>query len=232
QQPRPGLNDRLVAAVASGRPVVRPESDLRNPDAGEALDLIILSGNWLGGGLTTEQVSEAQILLALLFVQMHVGYRLNRILCETTGEAQHRQMESSGGVWRRVERFGGERTLFVMAREEAFSVIGSLATRLFQYKPPVLHLRDTDKHLLAEALHGGTDAELAARINLSPSSIKKRWRLLFERIADVRPDLLPHGRNKGLNESRGPQKRHHILAYIRSHPEELRPFRWRYSREV
>ena len=105
-------------------------------------------------------------------------------------------------------------------------MIGSLAASLFQFREPVLGLSDTDKHLLAEALDGGTDGELAARINLSPSSIKKRWRSVFERIADVRPDLLPDADDKGWDEARGPQKRHHILAYVRSHPEELRPFRW------
>jgi hypothetical protein len=232
QQPRPGLNGRLIASIASETSSVRPDSSLCNAGPDAPLDLILLSGNWLGEGLSPEQVAEAQTLLSLFFVQAHVGYRLNRILCETKGETQHRHLESAGGVWREVERFGGGRTLFVMTRQDAFSVSGSLAAHLFQYKAPALHLRDTDKHLLAEALHGGTDAELAARIHLSPSSIKKRWRVLFERIADVRPDLLPDGRNKGWDEARGPQKRHHILAYVRSHPEELRPFRWRSSSEV
>jgi len=229
QQPRPGLNDRLIASVASGRSVVRPESELGC--AGDALDIVILSGNWLGEGLSPEQVAEAQMRLAYIFVECHVGYRLNRILCEATGDPQYRSLESSGGVWRKVEGFTGDRTLFVMTRD-ARLVNGSLAASLFRYKEPVLHLRDTDKHLLVEALHGGTDGELAVRLNLSSSSIKKRWRSLFERIADARPDLLPEGDDKGWNGSRGLQKRHHVLAYVRSHPEELRPFRWHASGEV
>jgi DNA-binding CsgD family transcriptional regulator len=229
QHPRPGLNDRLVAGLASEKPVVRAGPGLG--DAGAALDIVILSGNWRDEYLHPEQAAEIGNLMARVFVESHIGYELNRILCETKGGTQRRHLEAGGGVWRMVERFAGERTLFAMTRKEALSVSGSLAGSLFQYKAPVLHLRDTEKHLLAEALNGGTDAELATRINLSASSIKKRWRSLFEKIADARPDLLPDGDDRGGDESRGPQKRHHILAYVRSHPEELRPFRWPSSGE-
>jgi len=44
-------------------------------------------------------------------------------------------------------------------------------------------------------------------------------------LEDVRPGLLPDANQRGFHESRGPQKRHRILAYVRSHPEEIRPFR-------
>jgi hypothetical protein len=56
--------------------------------------------------------------------------------------------------------------------------------------------------LLAAALDGKTDAELSA---FKPEI------LCLAEVDDTR---------------RGPQKRHRIVAYIRSHPEELRPFAW------
>jgi hypothetical protein len=37
------------------------------------------------------------------------------------------------------------------------------------------------------------------------------------------PDLV---RDAVDHEGRGAQKRHRVLAYVRSHPEELRPFDW------
>jgi DNA-binding CsgD family transcriptional regulator len=230
QHPRPGLNDRLIAGLASGKPVVRAGPGLVG--AGAALDIVVLSGSWRDESLSPEQAAEIGMLLARVFVESHIGYELNRILCETKGGAQRRHLETGGGVWRTVERFAGERTLFAMTRKEAISVSGSRAGSLFQHRAPVLHLRDTEKHLLAEALDGGTDSELATKLSLSASSIKKRWRSLFERIADARPDLLPDGDDRGGDGSRGPQKRHRILAYVRSHPEELRPFRWPSSGEV
>jgi hypothetical protein len=73
-----------------------------------------------------------------------------------------------------------------------------------------------------------TDEGLARELNLKLTAVKRRWLTLFERIADVHPDLLPPDvrlPENGDNHigKRGPQKRHHLLAYVREHPEELRP---------
>jgi DNA-binding CsgD family transcriptional regulator len=94
---------------------------------------------------------------------------------------------------------------------------------LFQYREPVLRLRETEQDLLIAALTGLTDEELAIRLNLGLPSVKKLWRSLFER-ASARPNLFPQ-MHDGLNGSgRGRQKRQFILNYVRDHPEELRPF--------
>jgi hypothetical protein len=54
-------------------------------------------------------------------------------------------------------------------------------------------------------------------------AVKKRWRSVFDKIAVKRPDLLPLSAGAEVSGRRGPQKRHMVLAYIREHPEELRP---------
>ncbi|MGH9345616.1 MAG: hypothetical protein ACRD19_17850, partial [Terriglobia bacterium] len=186
----------------------------------------ILSCNHLKTSLSQKEINAVQVLLPFTFMEAHVGYHLNRILIEWTGETQ-RRIHHSSGVFRAVETFApGERGLYVLTRKEALAVSGSIATALFQYQEAALDLRDSDKHLLAEALRGGTDSELAARMNLSLPSIKKRWLSLFQRVSKVRPELLPGGEDASSREFRGPQKRHHILAYVRTHPQEIRPFRW------
>jgi hypothetical protein len=229
RNPRPGLNSRIVASVASGESVVRPEASLSDTGVRNALDLVVLSCNHLYGAMNCEQTIQAETLLTVSFAELHIGYRLNRILLETVCEKQYKVHESSG-VWRTVKKFPDcDRAFLILTADEAFGTSGSVAAALFQYREPVLHLRDTEKQLLAEAIGGETDSELTARMNLSLPSIKKRWASLFNRIADVRPDLLPDSEGGGWNGSRGPQKRHRILAYVRSHPEELRPFRWRSS---
>jgi hypothetical protein len=230
QNPRPGLNSRIIASVVSGKSVVLPETSLSNTSARNPLDLVILSGNLQYAAMNPEQTIQAEMTLPVAFAEAHVGYRLNRILLETVTERQHKVHESSG-VWRTVEKFPDcGHTLVVLTEKEAFATSGSVAAPLFQYQDPVLHLRDTEKQLLTEAINGETDNELAARMNLSLPSVKKRWASLFDRIADTRPDLLPDAEERGWHEGRGPQKRHRILAYVRSHPEELRPFRWRSHR--
>lgn len=225
EHPKPYLNSRIIASAGSRDSVVLPEAEICRRGNRQPVDLVILSGNYLETTLSQKEIEAVQVLLPFTFMEAHTGYDLNRILIEWTGETQ-RLFHHSSGVFRAVETFApGDRGLYVLTRKEAFAVSGSVATALFQYQEPVLDLRDSDKHLLAEALRGGTDSELAARMNLSLPSIKKRWLSLFQRVSEVRPQLLPGG-NAARSEFRGPQKRHHILAYVRTHPQEIRPFRW------
>jgi DNA-binding CsgD family transcriptional regulator len=226
ENPRPGLNSRIFASIADGRSVARSEADLYNTSVHDPLDVVTLYASWPEEGLSAEQLGEVQMLLAFGYVELHSGYRLNRLLVECIGAAQCDYVESSG-VWRTAKKFAERGHHFsVMTREDAFSVSGSIAPSLFQYQEPVLGLRESERLLLVEALTRQSDTELAKRMNLSPATVKKRWQSLFERIADIRPELLPDESNGTGSQSRGPQKRHRILAYVRSHPQELRPYRW------
>ncbi len=223
--PRSNLNSRIIAGIAQGDAVIRSEADLYQTDAREPLDGVILYGNWITGVLDEEQLMEVQRLLPWLFVERHLGYRLNRFFSEGIG-AQADHMASSG-VWRVTARFADRSSqLAVMTRREAVLVSGSLAPSLFRFREPILALRDSERHLLAEALTYRSDVDLAKRMNLSVATVKKRWQALFDRIAVAHPELLPSDENTDAVRTRGPQKRHHVLAYVRSHPEELRPYRW------
>ncbi len=220
---RPGLNSRLFAAMARGEPVVPGDAELCHGNEPGGLDLVVLGGNYLTKGVSPDEVRQAKMLLPSGFVEVYTGYHLNRILSETVSDGQ-REFHESSGVWRTIQRYSNQRALVTLTRQDAFSVSGSLAATLFNYEKPVLGLRDTEKELLAAALRGGTDEDLADRLHLSQASIKKRWHSLFDRVAETRPDLLPKMGDESI--SRGPQKRHHILFYVRSHPSEVRPFDW------
>jgi hypothetical protein len=228
--PRPGINSRLFASIASGNSVVRSPAELSPGEGEDGLDLVNLYGDYRADRLRPDQMDEVRTALANSFLEALAGYHLNRVLIETTGEAQ-RTLTESAGVFRTVQSFPDERTLMLVNRQTAYSVFGSIAQSLFQFEAPVLALHDTDKHLLAEALGGGTDGELAARLNISHAAVKKRWSSLFERVEKTRPDLLPEPGSAGAADARGPQKRHRILTYVRAHPSELRPFRWRAADE-
>ncbi|WP_419805038.1 hypothetical protein [Terriglobus sp.] len=223
--PKPFLNSRVIASIAENTSVVLSQKGLSTCNEGAGLDVIIFGGVWLSEGLTSEQVRQAQMLLPAGFAETHVGYKLNRIFSEAIGQVQRNYLTSSG-VWRVVKDLAGtDRSLFLLNSESAFSVSGSVAALLFQYEAPILDLRDADKHLLSETLQGGTDAEIARRMNLALVSVKKRWQSLFERITEDQPGLLHDSECRLSEGTRGPQKRHHILAYVRSHPQELRPYK-------
>jgi hypothetical protein len=100
---------------------------------------------------------------------------------------------------------------------------GSVGNILFSVRKPALRLRDSDQQLLLAALRGATDQELASGLGFSLSAVKARWRSAIARVEETMPDLVCDAVS---HEGRGAQKRHRVLAYVRSHPEELRPFDW------
>ena len=60
-----------------------------------------------------------------------------------------------------------------------------------------------------------------ARRGVSVSAVKKTWRLVYARVAQRAPEV---GLDVGDGESRGREEKQRLLAYLREHPEELRPF--------
>jgi hypothetical protein len=156
------------------------------------------------------------------------------MIVETIGDDE-RESNLSSKVWRvasafdrcdeeSTRRWGGDRALMILTSEEALAVPGNLAQPLFHYQEPVLGLHHVDQHLLQAALGDLTDEELAQKLSTHVSTVKKRWMAIFERIARVRPDFFPETSRDGNDSRRGRQKRHRVLAYVREHPEELRPF--------
>jgi hypothetical protein len=84
--------------------------------------------------------------------------------------------------------------------------------------------------LLQAALEELTDDELAQRLNVHVGTIKKRWLEIYNRLSEKLPNLLLKYEAADDSPSRGKQKRHHVLAYVREHPEELRPYGYRQIR--
>jgi len=112
----------------------------------------------------------------------------------------------------------------VVTRESALAAPYSAAASIYRYQEPVLRLRPAEQKLLAAALSGKTDAELSAELELSIEATKKRWMSIFERVEQFKREILSQA--EADSDVRGPQKRHRVVAYIRTHPEELRPFSW------
>ncbi len=216
REPRPDWNSRIIAGIAAGRQVVCPEASLTKVRDGSGLDLLLLCSSFFHDVLYPDQQAEISMLLPQALAYLHAGYPIQRIFMETTTEAMH-MLAAASGVWKTLAVFPEQqRALMMVTREDVHSSASlSVLTPLFYYKPPVLKLRDTDKHLLAEAVHGETDKELALRLHLSVSSVKKRWGSLFLHLAETHPELLPDAHAATRNDARGMQKRHHI-SVVRS----------------
>ncbi|MBV8841474.1 MAG: hypothetical protein JO307_01575 [Bryobacterales bacterium] len=237
--PRPGINSRILAGIDSGPSVILNEAQLRAGNTRGGLDMVVLHASLRHNVLSPQDVSEVASAMAARFMEQHLGYRIDRLMLETVCAEEAARLAAMY-IWRPVRKFDETeppaRCLWVITREEALSVAGSVVNPLFHHREPVLRLRDADQHLLLSALSGLTDQELSSNLGLSLTAVKKRWISIFERTIDVRPDLFPDLDRPDLDGSdgqkRGRQKRHHVLAYVRSHPEELRPFENEQLREA
>jgi hypothetical protein len=218
--PQPHLNSRIIASVAAGASVLLPWRNVGLANAGDGIDIVNLMASFRSD-LTPDAVAELSGILAESFLEMHKGFRLNRILREMIGHREL-QMTDSSGIFRTLARFpANESAIKLVTRTDAFSVPHSIAINMFRYEAPRLRLRDADQQLLIAALDGHTDAELSELLGVSLPAIKKRWLTIYQRVAGTSPKIVAQSPDNG---TRGRQKRHHVLAYIRSHPEELRPF--------
>lgn len=222
--PAPGLNSRIIASIAAAQSVVLDRAAIAAGNAGRGLDFVNLCGNWRDELLDSAQIAEVQTLLGTSFLENLAGYRFNRVIKEAIGRATI-ELAHATGSYRCVADFGGqERALFVVAPDDARGIPFSVAARMYRYRPPLLRLRPAEQALLAAARDGKTDAELSADLGVSIEAVKKRWISVFGRIESLRPEILSPAGAEG--SGRGPQKRHRVLAYIRAHPEELRPYAW------
>jgi hypothetical protein len=222
--PRPDINSRFIASVCAGRPTLASRREVARANAMEGIDILILYGScWRDELLNPAESVEVQTILASNFTEWHAGYKIGRILCETAHNAATEHVERSI-VFKKVSDFPEHgRALHMMSRESVAGVSATLGNILFTHREPVLHLRESDQQVLLAALRGATDQELSDRLGITFPAVKARWRSAFGRIAEAMPDLLGEMEDHG---GRGLQKRHRILAYLRAHPEELRPFFW------
>jgi len=107
-------------------------------------------------------------------------------------------------------------------RAEALRRPSSIAARFFLYHLPVFDFTPGEQEVLRLALGPLGDDDIAATLHVSPNTVKLRWRRIFDAVRAVRPALLPDDADRE-SQRRGSEKRRHLLAYVREHPEELRP---------
>jgi DNA-binding CsgD family transcriptional regulator len=193
-------------------------------NAGDGIDFVNLYGTWRDGILNSTQLAEVHALLGTSFVEHFAGYHFNRVLKEAIGDSRIALARATGTYKLLAEFPENESALAVVTRENMLAAPYSVAAAMYRYQAPVLRLRPAEQELLSAAVSGKTDAELSVDLGLSIEAAKKRWLSIFARVEDFKPEILNQAGADG--EGRGPQKRHRVLAYIRAHPEELRPFTW------
>jgi len=171
---------------------------------------------------TRSDVQQVLIAAMQLFRVAMGGLQLRAVWQEALGEGG--DYLQGMGLKRRSTRGPGRPDLYGLDRDEAARMFpGPPARDVFQFVPPVLGFSAAERRVLRLAVAEMADPEVADEIGVTGHTLKKVWKSVFQRAGDALPDLFEAGAPEP-GGTRGPEKRRHLLQYLRQHPEELRPW--------
>jgi hypothetical protein len=182
--------------------------------------------------------TEATSTMMGVFFEEHRGYLMKEAIAPQAAAMEHLQILLNSGalLWSpghghylhsgagNLHEVVGRPHILGLTRELALKRPGLWATNLFVCERPRFCFSRGEQRLLLAALRGGTDEELADGLATSLPTVKKMWLSIYRRVSACAPELIPvHSLGNARISERGKQKKHHLLAYLRDHPEELRP---------
>jgi len=173
-----------------------------------------------------------------LLLDDHKGYNLKRMIKE--GSREQEQPFLKGGMkrlkscWVENGAEREERILFGLTRDEARQeAFGTGMSLLFSHARPRCGFTQKDQQVLQCAIDDLADDEIAGHLNITPHGVNMRWRAIYARVqqdSDIAALIFGNGWNPAEENSRADapatQKRRRVVAYVRAHPEELRPYAW------
>ena len=234
------VGPELARRLVSGESPVLSDAQLREGNSHGGLNLVVWEGLGRPGYETHE---ELQRYMMEIFIKDHQGYLWKEVIAEQLESPERLAftLRVGGFLWDPVA--GGYTSTLKQDPSEIVSKphvvgiprdleinrrgdwAGSWAGALFDYHAPILRFSRGEQRLLSGALSGATDEHLAEIQGTSLPTIKKIWVSIYNRVEDHLPELISDQLPTYIPASgRGREKRRCLLAYLREHPEELRPF--------
>lgn len=210
------------------------DKEVQKANSGAGLNLVVwqigvFPEDWRRPDVTREGMSA--------FIQIHQGYLIKEILVQPEGPEHLLGLRNAGGLLlnpidgsygefhlSEARDFLAEPHNIGGTREGILAQLVSWAFPVFVYQPPRCGFSHSEQRLLLSALDGGTDEELANTLQISVSAVKKSWSSIYERVEAHLSELLPNSAADLEPNVRGKEKKQRLLAYLRDHLEELRPF--------
>ena len=225
---------KITNRVTRGASPLLTNKQVRDANSNGGLNVVV----WEGAVRATAQcMPEVHNAMLASFLEQHRGFLVKEVLGHGTSvvglEATFRMgnlflSSVDGSYIAHMEKTPQELLstphFIGISRELARSRLGTWIGSLFDYHAPRFGLRPSEQRLLLAALCGGTDEDLADELSISLSAVKKTWCSIYERVAEYAAGLVPISASvrDGAAE-RGKEKKQRLLAYLREHPEELRP---------
>ena len=221
--PHPQMGKRLLLETPPR--TILSLDEIADRNAGIGLQLVVLSANF-----DTTFNDSRSVLGALMtgYLEVHRGYRINRLVQEAIGEPA--SVVVTQGDSDVIHVFGAiapgipiPSAVVTLNRERA-ALRRSPFLSLFVYNPPRMMFTRAEQDLLLAALDGAPDDAISRRLGIPLSSVKARWKRIHERAADRVPELFEQTTPHRNDSARGRQSRHLILEYVRQTPSELTPY--------
>ncbi len=229
------IGPELARRIARGNSPVLTYDELRQANARDGLNLVVWDGCIRYSG---QKETEGYNKMMAYFMEAHRGYRWKEVV-----SLQSPNAEWLGAIFRAGGLFweGASRRWVDLPQEPLDQIVraphvtglsrdpgsrrpGSWADSMFEYSPPQVGFTRSEQRLLLLALDGGTDEELSDLLGVSLSTVKMTWRAIYNRVATTMPSLIPsRSQDAPLAQDRGKVKKQRVTAYLREHPEELRP---------
>jgi len=233
------LGPELTRRIMEGESPLLTRKQLRDANSRGGLDLVCWEA-----GIRPEYDGHGEILRTMMsgFIQMHRGYLWKEAISAQSWSADHLDfiLKTGGCLWdpladgytstpkEDLSEIAGKPHVLGITRDLELkrqkNWTGSWAGALFDYHPPMLGFNRSEQRLLSCALSGATDEQLAGTLGTSLPAVKKTWISIYHRVESCLPELISDPLPSDTPASgRGREKRRHLLAYVREHPEELRP---------
>jgi hypothetical protein len=222
----PFVAAQVVREALAGGDGVLSLKEIRKAQTQGDLNLLLLHAQYLEA--PTGLMGEPGIyeVLARSFFEHHCGYRIRQCFIETfSSEAMRHHI--GAGLLVRANHGTPEPTaetpwLLGISRKESEENPGARISSLFVERPIRLGLRKAHREVLSLAMVGAVDEEISAELCLTLSAIKRRWESIYDAVDRQAPDLV-WGSRLQMDSVRGPERRRHLLNFLREHPEEMRP---------
>lgn len=229
-RPVPYIALQVYERHLQGRSPLLDIEAIREANCGAGLNLLILHT----GSTTSDYTQPAARMLVEMFREMQMillaGFRINRVVHEVLGEKARGYMQGAGfrlltDYGEHIARSGiamrDEDHPYLFVTTDADTVPGSAPSMYFRQMAPRFGFSPMQQLVLLHAWCNAADGEIAERMQVSTDTVRKHWRAIYQRVIEVAPNLFPGEHIEG--DTRGPEKRRHLLSYLRHHPEELRP---------
>lgn len=225
------LGAMVVAEVLAEGSGILDLAGIRQHQVEGGLRFVVIHGYFFQPSPSSLRLFQAKEMASQTLFHALRGYRMQALYREMSDAESVRWLLTSG--MKIVERRPGDATrdatpsapvLMRVTREDAEREPGARMASIFVDYPAVFGLKATYRELLAVALHGSTDKQIAQQLTLSIPAVKRRWERLYAHVEASYPELWKSWAGETMDSARGSERRRHLLNYFRDHPEELRPW--------